>query len=108
MKKEFEVLKGQPRVTIQMTRDSVAAGDDCDAPHAREVETYSFLDPTALIRSVHPGYLPSVSGAGHSWDCIFNDRFIATITVHGIEPKAREVEYRADNRLHFVYRSASF
>lgn len=108
MKSEFEVLKARPRVKIKLTRDSVAAGDDCDAPHPQEVETYSFLDPTALIKSIYPGYLPRVSGVGHSWDCIFNDRFIATITVHAIEPRISEVEYRPENHLHFVYRSASF
>ena len=108
MKKTFEVLKGRPRVTIQVTRDSVAAGDDCDAPHSRKVETHSFLDPTALIRAIHPGYLPSVSGVGHSWECMFNGRLVATVTGSEIEPNAREVEYRTEHHLHFVYRSASF
>jgi hypothetical protein len=108
MKKTFEILKGQPRVTIRVTRDSVAAGDDFDPPHARDVETYSFLDPVALIRSIHPGYLPGVAGVGHSWDCILNDRLIATVTVRDVRPKVHEVEYRAENHLHFLYRSAEY
>jgi hypothetical protein len=108
MKKAFEVLKGRPRVKIRLTRDSVAAGDDLDPPHARDVETYSFLDPVALITSIHPGYLPGVEGVGHSWDCILNGRLIATVTVRDVLPKVDEVEYRPENHLHFLYRSASY
>jgi hypothetical protein len=108
MKKAFEVLKGQPRVKIRLTRDSVAASDDFDPPHALDVETYSFLDLIALITSIHPGYLPGVAGVGHSWDCILNDRLIATMTTREVLPKVQKVEYRPESHLHFVYRPASY
>jgi hypothetical protein len=108
MKKPFEILKGQPRVEVRLTRDSVAAADDLDPPHSRDIETYSFLDPVALITSIYPGYLPAVAGVGHSWDCIFNDRLIATVSVGEVLAKVHEVEYRPENHLHFLYRSASY
>jgi hypothetical protein len=46
MKKAIEVLKGQPRVKIRLTKDSVAADHGFDPPHALDVETYSFPDPS--------------------------------------------------------------
>jgi hypothetical protein len=106
MEREFEVLKERPRVRIRLTRDSVAAGDDLDAPHDRDIETYSFLDPVALVTQIHPGYLPRVAGVGHSWECVLNDRLIAIVTVNGVVARVDEVEYRLENRLHFAYKSA--
>ena len=108
MKQEFRVLAGRRTVTLRLTRDSVAAGDDVDAPHEREIETYSFLDPAALINHVCPGYLPSVAGVGHSWSCVLNGDLIAKVTVEGVLPKVREMNYGSENHLHFSYTSAPY
>lgn len=108
MQKEFYILKDRPKIDMQLTRDSVCAADDIDAPYEQTVSTYSFLDPVALASHLSSGYLPSVQGVGHSWDCEFNGKVIATITTAKIEPKVSEVVYSAANHLHFIYHSASF
>ena len=48
MKKSFAVLKDRRKIQFKVTRDSVCLGDDCDAPHKKEIECYSFLDPREL------------------------------------------------------------
>jgi hypothetical protein len=52
MKKAFEVLRDRPKLYIRLTRDSVCAGDDCDAQHEKTVSVYSFVDPTALAMDI--------------------------------------------------------
>lgn len=108
MKQAFRVLKGRPTVILRLTRDSVAAGDDVSAPHEREVEVHSFLDPVALINHLRSGYLPSVAGTGHSWSCELNGKRIATIQGNGadVRPEVREVSYEDANHVHFSYSSA--
>jgi len=108
MKKAFQILKNRPTLDLKLTRDSVCAADDCDAPHEKTISVHSFLDPVALISHVSTGYLPSIGGVGHSWDCVLNGRMIGTISQDGIKPRVREVEYEAMNALHFVYHSASY
>ena len=108
MKREFQVLKGRPRIPVVLTRDSVCAGDDVEAPHEKKIETHSFLDPEVLVRETSSGYLPSVAGVGHSWICILNDIRIAEIKMDGIHPLVRESEFSEDNRIHFVYKSAKY
>ena len=63
MKAEFQVLKARPKIPVVLTRDSVCAGDDCDAPHEKTVEVYSFVDSEAFAREISSGYLPSVADA---------------------------------------------
>ena len=58
------VLPGLPKIEVKLTRDSVCACDDCDAPH----EVYSFVAPQAFVEQFWTGYLPSVNGIGHSLD----------------------------------------
>jgi hypothetical protein len=72
MKAEFQVLKASPKIQVVLTRDSVCARDDCDAPHKRTIEAFSLVDPEAFVREVSSGYLPSVAGVGHSWTCVLN------------------------------------
>jgi hypothetical protein len=60
MKKAFQVLKDRPTVSVVLTRDSVCAGDDCDAPHEKKSVVHSFLDPEALVREVASGYISPV------------------------------------------------
>ena len=108
MKKEFQVLKDRPKISIRLTRDSVAAGDDFNAPHEKTVYVYSFIDPIALISHLASGYLPSVNGVGHSWDCELNRSIIGTISSNGIDSKVSEIQYDKTNEVHFVYHSATY
>jgi len=108
MKAEFQVLKARPRIPVVLTRDSVCAGDDCDAPHEKTVEVYSFVDPEAFAREVSSGYLPSVAGVGHSWTCVLNGVRLAEVTSSGIRALVRESPFSDENRVHYVYHSARF
>jgi hypothetical protein len=73
MKQAFQILKDKPQTTVVLTRDSVCAGDDGDAPHEKTITTHSFTDPVVLARETSSGYLPSVAGIGHSWICVLNE-----------------------------------
>jgi len=108
MKNPFRALEDRPQVRVALTRDSVCAGDDCDAPHEKTVRMRSFLDPEALAKEASSGYLPSVAGVGHSWTCVLNGVDIAEIKADGIRPLVPEAEFGDNNRIHFVYRSARF
>lgn len=52
--------------TLRLTRDSVAAGDDVDAPHERVVvierPVVTPADLQAVLAEIAPGYLPDVAG----------------------------------------------
>ena len=108
MKKAFQVLKDKPQISVILTRDSVCAADDCDAPHEKTIKIYSFIDPEALAREASSGYLPSVTGVGHSWICVLNNIKIAEIKMTEIQSLVREVTFNEKNRIHFVYKSATY
>lgn len=53
---------------IYVTRESVCAGDDGDAPHAREFSTPGESDVAAAVEHVlASGYLPCISGGNAAW-----------------------------------------
>lgn len=108
MKKKFAVQKERPQVELVLTRDSVCAADDGDAPHETKVKMRSFLDAEALARETSSGYLPNVAGVGHSWTCLLNDKEIAEIKTTGIKPLVREIRYEERNRIHFAYTAANY
>jgi hypothetical protein len=108
MQKAFQILKEKPQISVVLTRDSVCAGDDCDAPHEKTIRTPSFLDPEVLVRETSSGYLPSVAGIGHSWICILNKTPIAEIKTTGIKPLVREITFDEENKIHFSYKSARY
>ena len=108
MKAEFQVLKARPKIQVTLTRHSVCAGDDCNAPHEKTVETYSFVDPEVFAREISSGYLPSVVGVGHSWTCVLNGVKIAEIAHSGIRALVRESPFADENRVHFLYHAAQF
>jgi hypothetical protein len=108
MKAEFQILKARPKIPVVLTRQSVCAGDDCDAPHEKTVEVHSFIDPEVFAREVSSGYLPSVAGVGHSWTCELNGVKIAEISHSGIRALVRESPFLEENRAHFIYHSARF
>jgi hypothetical protein len=95
-------------VRVVLTRDSVCAGDDADAPHEKTVTVPAFLAPSELARVLAEGYLASVAGVGHSWTCVLNGVKIAEITVSDIRALVRETPLSNENRAHFVYHSARY
>jgi hypothetical protein len=108
MKAEFQILKAKPKIEVVLTRDSVCAGDDCDAPHEKKINVYSFLDPEVFAKEISTGYLPSVAGVGHSWTCVLNGIKIAEIKNSEIQTLVRESPFSEENHAHFVYHSATF
>ena len=107
MKKEFEVLKARPRIRFQLDRDSVCAGDDCES-HEKFVETYSFLDPVILAEQLSSGYLPTVAGYGHWWECIVNGTVVANVFPDGRAKLVAGLHYAEENFIYFKYHSAKF
>jgi hypothetical protein len=108
LKKAFRILKNRPTISIVLTRDSVAAGDDCDAPHEKTIKIHSFVDPVDLARESSSGYLPNVSGVGHSWICVLNDIKIAEIKEASIQSLVKMIEFKENNRIHYKYKSARY
>jgi hypothetical protein len=107
MKAEFQILKAKPKIRVVLTRDSVCAGDDCDA-HEKTVEVYSFIDPEAFARAISSDYLPAIAGVGHTWVCVLNGVKVAEIACSGIRALVRENPFSEDNRVHFVYHASTF
>ena len=107
MKKAFEVLRDKPSISVRLSRDSVCPADDCVA-HEKEVTMHSFTDPEVLAREASSGFLPNVSGIGHTWICELNGIKIAEIKCNGIRALVREVIYAETNQIHFVYLSAAY
>lgn len=106
MESEFQVVRGRRKVRAVLTRDSVCAGDDCDAPHEKSVKISSFVDPREFARELSSGYLPSVAGIRHKWTCQLNGVNIAEISRSGIRALIGETPFAKHNRVHFVYHSA--
>ena len=107
MKKKYEIYRDYPKVELKLTRDSVCAGDDCDAPHERLIEIHSFVSPEVLIANLL-SYLPTGNGIGHSWICKLNGLIIGEVDKDGVHSKIREIHYETTNEIHFVYRSARY
>ncbi|BCS88776.1 hypothetical protein [Pseudodesulfovibrio sediminis] len=114
MEKQFSTLKDRPTVRIELTRDSVCAGDDCDAPHTKRITQPSYTEPIPFIYSLASGYLPSVSyhengvlipSHGHTWDCFFNGRLVGTVLTTGIIVIKSEISYEETNKANFRYNS---
>ena len=108
MTMQTEIDKLRPRAKFTLTRDSVCAGDDVFAPHEMSVETYLFTDPAVLAQELSSGYLPSVAGFGHWWECILNETSIATISFDGKAKEVGEITYADNNSVYFRYHSATF
>jgi hypothetical protein len=106
MKTTFSILANRPKLRMRLTRDSVCAGDDCNAPHEKETEVYSFSDPVASASTLSSSYLPSVSGSKHIWICNLNGVNIAEIKTSGIKPLVKETPLKNENAIHFTYISS--
>ena len=108
MKAVFSILKDKPNIKLTLTRDSVCAGDDCDAPHTKKVVVHSILDSVVFVKSVASGYLPSIAGAGHSWTCSLNGQRIGVVRSSGIDELIPQVSFLKENTVHFSYHSATY
>ena len=108
--KRDPVLESESAVSVRLTRDSVCAGDDVDAPHERQAEVPRFTDPAELAAHLQSGYLARVAGRGHSWSCRLNGRLVATVHGNGerILAQTGELSYEPVNSVHFAYHSASW
>ncbi len=56
---------------LDLTRDSVAAGDDADAPHRRSADLPDDTSVEALVAwIVNAGYLPRIGGGQATWSFV--------------------------------------
>jgi len=101
-------MADHPNITVRLTRDSVCAGDDVDAPHERSVEVQASTDPVNFVGQCSTGYLASVAGVGHSWTAFLNGTPIAVIRVSCIEPLVLDLDFASENTLFFKYHSATY
>lgn len=98
-------------IRATLTRDSVAAGDDCDAPHERAM---SFESGTTVEQAVTAiaasNYLASISGGLATWVASVDERTVAVIAQQWDRPRmldrfeGRAVPLRTGAKLHFAYR----
>ena len=88
---------------IELTRDSVCAGDDMDAPHKTIIAMNSITETIALVTKISQKYLPNIAGQNHHWECLLNGKIIAVIEKDKILPKISCVKYEEDNKIHFTY-----
>ena len=99
-------------MNVYVTRDSVAAGDDVDAPHGRAFSFPDTLSSLQLIaRIVAEGYLARISGGKATWSAVSRVP-LAVVAQQWAEPRAvpwREVSLsgleQRDGayRIHFNY-----
>jgi hypothetical protein len=108
MKTDLQDSRTDQMVRVLLTRDSVCAGDDADAPHETSVEVPACGDPVALVRELSTGYLASVAGVGHSWTCVLNGVPIAELSVSDIRAAVTAIALADENRAHFIYHSATY
>lgn len=72
---------------LYLTRDSVAAGDDVDAPHFMEIEGPTTEDlGAAIARVLATGYLPRISGGKATWS-VASNRVVAVLAQQWSQPK---------------------
>ena len=94
------------------TRDSVAAGDDADAPHAREIDVPDDVTVTELVQLVwHDAGLPSISGGHATWSlssilplAVGAQQLSEPRILSSFPPKLTELDVKGGTvRLHFSY-----
>jgi len=52
---------------VRFTRDSVCAGDDCDAPHVKEMGIDAVTIEEVLLQVMRSGYLAQIAGGRATW-----------------------------------------
>ncbi len=70
---------------IKLTRESVAMGDDIDAPHFEEIEIQPNWTIKKILKSIIKSeYLPRISGGKATWSVAINEP-IAVLTQENSE-----------------------
>jgi len=110
MKLAFKVLRDRPTLRIRVTRDSVCAGDDVDAPNEKHVEVHSFTDPEAFIHAVTDAYgMPFIQGGRAAWVVLLNGDKIGVVAQEWNAPRAsvRELQFQESNHVFLRYHAQS-
>lgn len=72
---------------LHLTRDSVAAGDDGDAPHHRDITLPDGIGMPAVVAAIAGArYLPSIQGGQATWS-LTSRRPVAVLAQQWREPK---------------------
>lgn len=94
---------------LYVSRSSVAAGDDVDAPNAMSLSVPDGTEPVEIIKSiVQSGYLPSIAGGQATWS-VTSNIVLAVVAQQWSEPRmfmARQddLDYEQGTlRLYFNY-----
>lgn len=104
-------------LTINVKRDSVAVGDDTDAPHLYSFEMEKSNSFRLLFQHLAARrYLATVSGEGHSWQVKISGKIVAEFIANNDNPEASRlleipISEWADNdtiELYFTYSSSTF
>jgi hypothetical protein len=95
---------------LLVTRDSVSAGDDFDAPHR---QTFNFSSPLSIEGAISSilasNYLASIAGGKAAWVVTVNGSPIAVVAQQWSGPRYIEsigrLKHDATPTLHFTYRA---
>ena len=110
MKRAFQVLRDRPTLTIRVTRDSVCAADDVEAPNEKYVEVHSFTEPEAFIQAVASAYgIPLIQGGRAAWVVLLNGDRIGVCAQEWNAPRAsvRELQFQESNHVFLRYHAQS-
>jgi hypothetical protein len=80
-------------------------GDDAQS-HRKTIIIKFSSDPIVFIKMVIAQYeLPVVVGIGHTWDCLLNDKMMASIKENSVEVKSKvtRVSFSENNMFFFKY-----
>ena len=91
------------KIFFEITRDSVSAGDDVDAPHRKHINLNKIMETKTFIEKISQKYLPNINGENHKWECLLNGKTLAIIEREKIIFKSFEIEYFKNNKVHFKY-----
>jgi hypothetical protein len=94
-------------VKLSITRDSVCAADDCDAPHQRTLSVDTTSTSQQLIASIiEQNYLPIVQGGKATWIVGLDGKTIGVVTQPRTALKlgrCTPIELSNAKNLHFSY-----
>jgi hypothetical protein len=99
------VVKTTNTTKLILWRDSVCAGDDCDAPHELALAVGADSLGSFIKRLLAADYLPSISGGNATWILKterHTDRALAVIAQQWAEPRFVVAADAAEQDLHLV------
>lgn len=81
-------IEDEKVLVLSVERDSVCAGDDCDAPHSKQFAFDQNVSLTEVVSSiVNSGYLAFVAGGNATWVFQVGEKRIAVIAQQWTSPK---------------------